>query len=186
MRNAKGVAARRGNIKATMMQSSSRIGAARLACLAVVLWLSASGGAFSQGATPFGRLAGQWSGKGTIELSDGTREPIRCRAVYDVLEAQKNLQLSIRCASESYSFELLSSATYTAGAVTGTWTETTRNMGGTISGKASGDNFHVTAVSPAFTASLTLTTHGDRQSVVIQPEDAKASVKRAAFSLQRN
>jgi hypothetical protein len=192
MRNAEGVAGRgsfsmlgRGNIKTMMTQPGSWIGAARLAC-AALLWLSASSGAYSQGATPFGRLAGQWSGKGTIELSNGTREPIRCRAVYDVLDAQKKLQLSIRCASESYSFELLSSVTYAAGAVTGTWIETTRNMGGTISGKASGDNFHVTAVSPAFTAGLTLTTHGDRQSVVIQPEDAKASVKRAAFSLQRN
>lgn len=173
------------NSKTAMAQSRSWIGAARLACLAVLLWLCATSDGFSQ-STPFDRLAGQWSGKGTIELSDGTREPIRCRAVYDVLAAQKNLQLSIRCASESYSFELLSSVTYAAGAVTGTWTETTRNMGGTISGKASGDNFHVTAVSPAFTAGLTLTTHGDRQSVVIQPEDPHASVKRAAFSLQRN
>ena len=35
------------------------------------------------------------------------------------------------------------SATYAAGAITGTWSEATRNAAGTISGKADGDRFYV-------------------------------------------
>ena len=168
-----------------MTRSASIFGAARIAGLALLLWLSAGGSGYSQGVAPFKRLAGQWSGKGTIELSDGTREAVRCRAIYDVPDIQNNLQLSIRCASESYSFELLSSAKYSAGAITGTWSETTRNMAGTISGKAGGDHFQVTAVSPSFTASLSLTTHGDRQTVIIQPETPQATIKRALLALKR-
>jgi hypothetical protein len=166
-------------------RSGSIFGAARLAGLALFLWLAADGSGYAQGVAPFKRLAGQWSGKGTIELSDGSHEAVRCRAAYDVPDLKNNLQLSIRCASESYSFELLGSANYSAGAITGTWSEATRNIAGTISGKASGDHFQVKAASPSYTFSLTLTTHSNRQSVVIQPEYANSAVKRAAFTLER-
>ena len=68
---------------------------------------------------PFGQLAGSWSGSGTIDLSNGKHEQIKCRAAYDVLEEQKKLQLNIHCASDSYNFDLRGSASYAAGAITG-------------------------------------------------------------------
>ena len=135
---------------------------------------------------PLENLAGQWTGSGTIDLSGGARELIRCRAAYDVLDQKKNIQLDIRCASQSYKFDLRASANYHAGAITGTWSEATRNAAGTISGKADGDRFEVTAKSPSFTASLTLTTRGDQQSVVIQSQEAKTTVKGASITLQRS
>ena len=167
------------------MRSVSATGKTRMMGLVLALWLSAYGGGHAQGLAPFQKLAGQWSGSGTIELSNGTQEPIRCRAAYDVLEQQSNLQLNIRCASESYSFDLRASATYAAGAITGTWSEATRNAAGTISGKADGDRFQVVATGPAFTASLTLVTRGNRQSVTIQSQDEKTRVKGASIALQR-
>ena len=63
---------------------------------------------------PFGQLAGSWSGSGTINLSSGKHEPIKCRASYDVLDEENKLQLNIHCASESYKFDLRASATYGA------------------------------------------------------------------------
>jgi hypothetical protein len=102
------------------------------------------------------------------------------------LDQQHKLQLDIRCASESYNFELRASATDNAGAITGTWSEATRNAAGTISGTNNGDQFQITAKSQSFTANLTLTTHGDRQSVVIQSQEAQTSVKGASISLQRS
>ena len=167
------------------MRSVSATGTTRMMGLVLALWLSAYGGGHAQGLAPFQKLAGQWSGNGTIELSNGTHEPIRCRAAYDVLEQQSNLQLNIRCASESYGFDLRASATYAAGAITGTWSEATRNAAGTISGKADGDRFQVVAKGPAFTASLTLVTRGNRQSVTIQSQDEKTRVKGASIALQR-
>ena len=141
------------------------------------------GSASSEG--PFGQLAGSWSGSGTIDLSNGRHEPIRCRASYDVLEEQNKLQLNIHCASDSYNFDLRGSATYAAGAITGTWSESTRNAAGTMSGKVEGAGFQVVAKGPTFTANLNLVTRGDKQSVTIKSQDAKADVQGATITLQR-
>src|SRR5512144_546185 len=135
--------------------------------------------------SPFTQLAGAWSGAGTIDLANGRREPIKCRASYDVLEKQSKLQLNIHCASDSYNFDLRSSATYAAGAITGTWSESTRNAAGTLSGKVEGVGFQVVAKGPAFTADLNLVTRGDKQSVTIRSQDAQAEVRGATITLQR-
>ena len=170
-----------------IMQPFSTTSRIPLASLILALWLSSYAISYAQGPAPFEKLAGQWAGSGTIDLSSGARESIRCRAAYDVLDQQNNLQLSIRCASDGYNFELRASATFDSGAITGTWSEATRNAAGTISGKTNGDDqFQITAKSQSFTASLTLTTRGDRQSVVIQSQEAKTSVKGASITLQRS
>jgi hypothetical protein len=134
---------------------------------------------------PFGQLTGKWFGSGTINLSGGKQEPIRCRASYDVLDEQNKLQLNINCASESYKFELLGSAIYTGGAITGSWSESTRNAAGTMSGKVEGAGFQVVAKGPTFTANLSLVTRGDKQSVTIKSQDAQAEVQGATINLQR-
>ena len=84
--------------------------------LVIALAFSVATTCHAQSITPFERLAGQWSGSGTIELSGGTHESIKCRAAYDVLNDQRKLQLSIRCASESFNFDLRASAVYSGGA----------------------------------------------------------------------
>ncbi len=142
------------------------------------------GSANAQGPAPFERLAGHWTGTGTIELDRGS-EPIKCRASYDVLGEQSKMQLDIRCASDSYNFDLQGSATYSAGAISGNWSEATRNAAGTISGKADGDRFEVVAKSSAFTAELSLITRGDKQLVQIRSRDQNTSVKGASITLQR-
>ena len=95
----------------------------RGAALAVALTFSVAGICYAQRIAAFNRLAGQWSGSGTIELSNGTHESIKCRAAYDVLSDQRKLQLNIRCASDSFNFDLRASANYSAGAITGNWSE---------------------------------------------------------------
>jgi hypothetical protein len=147
--------------------------------------LAAGGAALAQSASPFDRLAGQWSGNGTIELAGGNKEPIKCRAAYDIPNNPNNLQLSIRCASDSYNFELRASANYSGGNISGNWSEATRNAAGTLSGKADGSRFQVQAISQAFTAGLTLVTHGNNQTVTIKSQDAQANVKGATISLKR-
>jgi hypothetical protein len=142
--------------------------------------------AHTEAISPFNKLAGQWAGNGTIELASGAREVIKCRASYDVLEEKNNLQLSIRCASDSYNFDMHASATLASNAISGSWNEVSRNVAGKISGTATGDRIDVQADSSAFSAGLTLTTHGDKQSVVIKSKEANAAVKGATISLQRS
>lgn len=169
-----------------MLQSQSASVLMRRATLALVLFLFVGATGHTQDSAPFASLTGQWSGSGTIDLASGGREPIKCRAAYDVLGEQSNLQLNIRCASDSYNFDLRASATYAAGAITGTWSEATRNAAGTLSGKSQGDNFHVLAKGPTFTANLSLVTRGDKQSVVIKSQDAQASVRGVTITLRRS
>jgi hypothetical protein len=135
--------------------------------------------------SPFTQLAGSWSGAGTIDLANGRHEPIKCRASYDVLEAQNKLQLNIHCASQSYNFDLRASATYSADTITGIWSESTRNAAGTLSGKVEGAGFQVVAKGQMFGASLNLVTQGNKQSVTIKSLEEKAEVRGATITLQR-
>jgi hypothetical protein len=134
---------------------------------------------------PFAQLAGGWSGAGTIDLANGRNEPIKCRASYDVLETQSKLQLNLHCASQSYNFDLRASATYSGDAITGTWSEATRNAAGTLSGKVEGAGFRVVAKGQTFGADLNLVTQGNKQSVTIRSQDEKAEVRGATITLQR-
>jgi hypothetical protein len=117
---------------------------------------------------PFTGLAGNWSGAGTITLGTGGRESIRCRAQYSVGGDGTTMQQSLRCASDSYRFDLSSDVSSSLGGViTGSWSESSRNMSGQISGSARAGQFNVIVTSPSFSANLTMTTRGDRQSVDI-------------------
>ena len=71
--------------------------------------------------SPFTAMSDSWSGSGTITTSNGNKERIRCRAKYDVDSAGSSLDLMLRCASDSYNFELQSNATHANGAVSGNW-----------------------------------------------------------------
>jgi hypothetical protein len=64
----------------------------------------------------FSHLAGSWAGSGTISFNSGTRERIRCRAQYAPGDGGTSLRLELRCASDSYKFELQSNLTSSAGA----------------------------------------------------------------------
>lgn len=133
----------------------------------------------------FGHLVGQWTGSGTIDLSNGMHEPLRCRASYDLPADQLKLELNIRCASDSYNFDLFATAVLSGRSVSGTWSESTHAAGGTISGTAEGERIQVRADSPGFSANLSLTTHGNRQSVLIRTPDPSAGIKGATINLRR-
>jgi hypothetical protein len=120
--------------------------------------------------TPFASLAGSWSGSGAVVLSGGSRERIRCRSTYLVGGDGTAVQNTLRCASDSYRFELTSHINYGAGAITGTWSETTRGVSGTLSGRADPRQLSAHVSAPGFTADLSLATHGPRQTVTIHSE----------------
>jgi len=149
------------------------------ACLAFGIGQASAGDAFK-------RIEGQWRGKGTIEFSNKSKETLHCRAAYDVLQSGANLQLAIRCASDSYKIDLLGNANEANGKVTGNWSEATLNVSGTLSGSADGSSIKVLASSPAFTATFGLVTHGGRQSVSIRSETADSTIRGASISLARN
>ena len=142
---------------------------ARASLLLVSLSLAGSAMA-APAASPFAAMAGSWSGSGVLNTSDGQREQLRCRASYDVAGSGTELRLNMRCASKSYNFDLASEAEYRGGAISGSWTETSRNASGTLSGRAIGDHIEAAARGDNFSANLSLTTRGGRQTVSIRPQ----------------
>jgi hypothetical protein len=94
-------------------------------------------------------------------------------------------QLMTLCASEGANFDLRASADYSAGAISGYWSESSRGASGTISGRAEGDRFQVVARAASFVATLTLVTHGARQTVVIRSQDPQSTIKTVSVNLKR-
>jgi hypothetical protein len=132
----------------------------------------------------FAGLAGSWTGAGTVSLSNGGRERIRCRATYAVGSSGNSLEQSLRCASDSYHFELRSNVNASGGAISGSWSEATRNVNGNISGRIRGNQIDALVEANGFSASITIVTNGGRQSVSIRSPGKEFSG--AAISLSRS
>ena len=132
--------------------------------------LCPTGAVLAAPASPFVAMAGTWSGGGVLQTSDGQQEQLRCRAAYDVAGNGEQLRLNLRCASASYNFDLSSEVEYRRGAISGSWSEASRNASGTLSGRAAGDHVEAAARGDNFSAHLSLTTRGGRQMVSIQPQ----------------
>jgi len=120
-------------------------------------------------------LPGSWSGTGTIALSNGTKERIRCRAAYRLGNSSATLLLGLSCASDNYKFQLQSAIAYRNQSISGTWSETTRQVGGAITGRIVGSQINARAESQTFTAILVLYTRGNRQSISIQSPGSEMS-----------
>ncbi|MDR3468908.1 MAG: hypothetical protein P4M07_23515 [Xanthobacteraceae bacterium] len=133
---------------------------------------------------PFTGLEGNWSGGGTILVGDNGSERIRCRANYEVDGQGNNLHQAIRCASDSYRFELSSSVIAEGGRLTGAWQEATRNVGGNIEGRAGRGQYNAIVTGVGFSASLSMVTRGTRQTISINSKDA-TNLRGVQISLNR-
>ena len=139
--------------------------AVRSAAVSATLMLSVS--ASHAQSRPFTGLDGAWSGNGTISLSDGTSERIRCRADYKVNGSGLGLKQSLHCASDSYKFDLTSDVTSQGDRISGNWSEASRNIFGNLQGTAGGGQIVVFVEANGFAANLTLRTNGNKQTVQI-------------------
>jgi hypothetical protein len=153
------------------------------AAIALVLATPATRGDAQAVAGPFAALTGDWSGNGTLTMSNGGQERMRCRANYAVGQGGDNVRLNIRCAGDSFNFDLASQVASRGGRLSGEWSEATRNAAGTITGRANGNQIQAQASSTGFSANLSLTTKGNRQSVTIQPQGT--DVEAVSLTLSR-
>ncbi len=136
---------------------------------------------------PFADFAGSWSGTGTLRPENGAAERIRCNASYRPRgSSQHEIDLQLRCASDSYNFDL--TGQFTAddqNQISGRWTERTRNTGGTAVGNAQGDRLQLHIESAGFAAELVMVTRSRRQSVDIDSHGGGQIVK-ASITLTRS
>jgi hypothetical protein len=133
---------------------------------------------------PFFGMAGSWSGGGKIDLNDGTSERIRCRASYAVGGGGDTFHQQLRCAGDSYRFDVTSRVESRAGSLSGNWSESTRNVSGQLSGRVAAGRIHARVDAGVFTADLTVHTSGDQQSVSIMPQGT--SIKVVAVTMRKS
>ena len=143
--------------------------ARRLTFAAVAFFLTAFAASTSYAqSSAFAGMAGTWSGPGTVTLDDGSSERIRCRATYKVNGA--SMDMSLTCASDAYRFNLLAAVVAQGGEVTGNWSETSRNVGGSIQGRGANGSFQVIAQAAGFSSNISLKTAGNKQSIAMRAD----------------
>jgi len=137
----------------------------------------------AQSAGPFAGFDGAWSGSGTVSLSNGTTEHIRCKASYKVASSGMSLKQSLQCASDSYKFNLSSDVTSQGGRISGNWSEASRNIFGNLQGTAGGGQIDVFVEASGFAASLNLRTNGNKQVVQI---DSKGEIRGVTITMTKS
>lgn len=133
-------------------------------------------------AGPFTGYQGSWSGSGSISTSSGT-ERIRCRAAYAVDSTGVSLRQNMTCASDSYRFQVVSDIVASGSQLSGSWSETTHNASGIVSGSASPGHFRATVSGGGFSAGISVDSSTSRQSVTITPHGT--DINRVSVVLQK-
>ena len=145
------------------------------------LMLSVTAG-HAQAAGPFAGFDGNWTGSGTVALSNGTTENIRCKADYKVNANGLGLKQSLHCASDSYKFDLSSDVTSQGERISGNWSEASRNIFGNLQGTAGGGQIDVFVEASGFAANLNLRTNGNKQVVSI---DSKGEIRGVKITMTK-
>ncbi len=118
---------------------------------------------------PFAGLSGVWGGVGTVTYASGTKERLRCRVQY-VQNNPDNLQQALRCASDSYNFQINAYFDHANGKIAGVWSEVTQDVRGTLTGAAEAGHIVGNLQGPGFVAEIVVDTKGNRQRVTITAE----------------
>ena len=129
---------------------------------------------------PFAPLAGSWSGGGTVTLDDGSTERLRCRAKYAPIGP--TLEMSLTCATDAFKLNLGANLRAEGNAIAGSWSETSRNISGSLQGRGAGGNYELVVSAAGFNANVSLKTSGNKQNVSLR---ADSQFRGANISLSR-
>ncbi len=146
---------------------------------ALMLSITAS---HAQAGGPFAGFDGNWSGAGTVVLSNGSTENIRCKADYKVNANGLGLTQNLHCASDSYKFDLSSNVTSQGDRISGNWSEKSRNIFGNLQGTAGAGQIDVFVEAAGFAANLNLRTNGTKQTVQI---DSKGEIRGVSITMTK-
>ena len=134
---------------------------------------------------PFAILSGNWTGAGTISMNNGARERIRCRVKYDVGQNGNQARQELRCASDSYKFEMTTDAEHKSGHLYGRWSEVVYNVAGVIAGRVIGGLIDALAEGPGYSITVIVNTRGNQQTVLITSLSPHSSVREVSLTANR-
>ncbi len=124
-------------------------------------------------AGPWTKFLGNWRGTGEVIDSDGTREHITCRAKYTASSGGEGLQQSLKCASDSYSFDIGSYLVASGQSVSGDWQEYSRKVEGHITGRVGDGQFEGSIAGASFTAETTARVTGRKQTLSLRTKGSQ-------------
>jgi hypothetical protein len=150
---------------------------------AVCAWLAAGLAAEPALADQIKDLTGYWSGNGSIALSNGKTERVKCSVLYRA-DGGTQIRQTMRCASADYAINSLAELRVKGSQVSGTWEEKTYSAKGDVTGRFAGDSFALSIQGAAFSAAMNVTLSNCRQSLNITPQGLE--VTRVSISLAKD
>ncbi len=129
----------------------------------------------------FENLAGTWSGAGTVTVSEGNSERLRCRAEYSA-SGSTRLHIALRCASDSLNLEVSSDVARQGDRLGGTWNESSTGVSGDLSGTVGPSQMQASVSGPSVSGHLTLVLRGDVQSLTLTTEGSVSANASAVLS----
>ena len=122
----------------------------------------------------FAGFSGNWAGSGSVLMSDGSRESIRCRAEYIQSMHEDALRIHVTCASDSYRVNIVADVSARGETISGSWQETTRQIQGEVSGNIPRPG-QMQASLASFGSGIQLdaTATGKRQAITIRSQGTK-------------
>ena len=132
----------------------------------------------------FASFAGAWSGPGTLVMTNGQTQQINCRLTNVVGAAGTTLDQSLDCASDASKLQLTASYIYSAGALSGSWSEASHGTRGNLSGQAQVGRIRATVAGIGFVGGLGMSTRGRQQSVTFQAQGG-GDIKKVSISLHK-
>ncbi|RTL67566.1 MAG: hypothetical protein EKK41_16705 [Hyphomicrobiales bacterium] len=124
----------------------------------------------ARAATPIEAMAGYWSGTGSVSLTSGKTERVKCAVTYKVSDGGAQIKQNMRCASQDYTINSSADLRVHGNNVTGSWEEKTYSATGQVSGKYTGTAFNLSIKGGNFSAALNLNTSECKQQISITPQ----------------
>ncbi len=131
-------------------------------CAAVAAWAAA--------ASAIDELTGYWTGGGSVTLTSGNIEKVKCAVTYKVSNDGGQIKQNIRCASTDYSINASADLRVKGGQVSGSWEEKTYSATGKVTGRYTGSSFVLSIQGESFTAVMNVGLSGCKQSINIAPQ----------------
>jgi hypothetical protein len=129
-------------------------------------------GASAGSSGSIGKLAGRWSGDGTMVPTYGRNEQFRCIITYAVAEGASRVKQHLRCQSPETRFDAVTRFDIANNQVTGVWEDNVYWLSGTVTGKVTHNGFDIRLDGSFFQARMTVVTNACEQSVRVVPEGA--------------
>jgi hypothetical protein len=115
-------------------------------------------------------MNGYWSGNGSVVLSNGNTERVKCSVVYKVTDGGAQIRQTMRCASADYKIDALADLRVKGERVSGSWEEKTYSATGAVSGRFSDNNFVLSIQGANFSAAMNVSVSDCKQNISISPQ----------------